>query len=34
MNAFYETGKGLLAGMGLTAVAQAACATVAYWASA
>ncbi|MFO0614110.1 MAG: AI-2E family transporter [Polyangiaceae bacterium] len=32
VDAFYETGKGLLAGMGLTAVAQAACATVAYWA--
>lgn len=32
VSAFYETGKGLLAGMGLTAVAQALCATVAYWA--
>lgn len=32
VSAFYETGKGLLAGMGLTAVAQALCATVSYWA--
>jgi predicted PurR-regulated permease PerM len=31
VRAFHETGRGLLAGMGLTAVAQATCASVAYW---